>query len=69
MSINIINNKPNLDDLIIKNSCVIKYKYIHIDSFQNLIFNGIKSSGKTTQIYAKVMDEAKVKAANVIPSF
>ena len=52
MSINIINKKPNLDDLIIKNSCVIKYKYIHIDSFQNLIFNGIKSSGKTTQIYA-----------------
>jgi DNA polymerase III delta prime subunit len=52
MSISIINKKPNLDDLIIKKDILIKYKNLHIDSFQNIIFNGIKSSGKTTQIYA-----------------
>ena len=52
MDINILNKKPNLDDLIIKNDKLIRYKDIDIDGFQNLIFNGLKSTGKTTQIYA-----------------
>lgn len=52
MSINILNKNPNLDDLEIKSPLLYAYKNIHIEFLQNLIFNGVKSSGKTTQIYA-----------------
>ena len=51
MGINILNKKPNFDDLNIKNKLLSGFKNLHIDSIPNLIFNGVKSSGKTTQIY------------------
>lgn len=65
MSIHIIDKKPNLNDLNIKNKILLNYKNLDIDSMQNLIFNGLKSTGKTTQIYGLLCSMLDNKVYNL----
>lgn len=52
MYLSIFDDKPNLDEIDFPHSCLKKYSSTNLDSLNNIIFCGIKGSGKTIKVYA-----------------
>ena len=52
MYLSIFDDKPNLDEIDFPHSYLKKYATSHLDSLNNMIFCGIKGSGKTIKVYA-----------------
>ena len=52
MYLSIFDDKPNLDEIDFPHSYLKKYASVNLDSLNNIIFCGIKGSGKTIKVYA-----------------
>lgn len=52
MYLSIFDDKPNLDEIDFPNIYLKRYSSTTLDSLNNLIFSGIKGSGKTIKVYA-----------------
>jgi hypothetical protein len=52
MYLSIFDDKPNLDEIDFPHAYLKKYSFTNLDGLNNLIFYGIKGSGKTTKVYA-----------------
>ena len=52
MYLSIFDDKPNLDEIDFPHIYLKKYSLTNLDSLNNLIFCGVKGSGKTIKVYA-----------------
>lgn len=52
MYLSIFDDKPNLDEIDFPHIYLKKYSLLNLDNLNNLIFCGLKGSGKTIKIYA-----------------